>query len=304
MPAVSVIVNLFNGRATLAETLNSVLAQTFTDWELIVWDDASTDGGGEVVRQYSDPRLRYVRSPAHVSLGEARRAAVALATGEWIAFLDQDDLWLPDKLELQLARAAECPDAALLYGRTVRFYPSGGERDYDQAHEYLALPEGDIFRELFAAGCFIAMTSAMFRRSAIEAVGGIPESIRIIPDYWLYTAVAQRFPAAAVQTVVCRYRMHGNSASHRHVIAVHEEALRLMDMWRDSVPSNILAQCKRLHSTQIALAEMRAPASLARGLRRLLGEGSVVSQLARPFLYVFHVARRNLIPPYWKRAAR
>jgi glycosyltransferase involved in cell wall biosynthesis len=300
MPAVTVILNLYNGSATLAEAINSVLAQTFGDWELLIWDDCSTDDSAGVVRRYTDQRIRYGRSDTPIPLGRARQRAIECARGEWIAFLDQDDVWLPRKLELQLALAHEKPEAALIYGRAVRFYPSGSERDYDQAHEYAYLPEGDIFRDLFTKSCFIAMSSAMFRHSALEAIGGIPNSIAIIPDYYLYTAITRRFRAAAVQQVVCRYRMHEGSTQQRNAIAVHEEALHLMNMWRDEVGPEVFAGCCRHHSTQIALAEMREPSTLFRGLRRLFVEGSVVSQLVRPFTFVFHLVRRNVMSPYWK----
>jgi len=300
MPRVSVIINLYNGTATLADAIDSVLVQTFADWELIVWDDCSTDGGAEILKSYADDRIRYFRSDQQVPLGQARQRAIRMARGDWIAFLDQDDVWLPHKLERQLALAQEKPDVALIYGRTVRFYPNGAERDYDQAHEYAYLPEGDIFADLFIKSCFIAMSSAMFRRSAVEAIGGIPSSITIIPDYFLYTAIARRFPAAAVQEVVCRYRMHASNTSHVTTLRVHQEALGLMDTWRDSVDPAVLAHCRRHHSTQIALAEMRTPATFFRGLRRLLMDGSVISQLLRPFYYTIHLARRIIFPPYWK----
>jgi hypothetical protein len=143
-------------------------------------------------------------------------------------------------------------------------------------------------------------TRTMFRHTALETIGGIPDSIAIIPDYYLYTAIARRFPAAAVQQVVCRYRMHSGSTQQRNAIAVHEEALRLMNMWRDEVGPEVLAGCCRHHSTQIALAEIRNPGTLFRGLRRLFVEGSVVSQLVRPFTFVFHLVRRNVMSPYWK----
>ena len=301
MTAVSVIVNVYNGRATLAEAIDSVVAQTFSDWELLVWDDCSGDGSGEVLRSYDDPRIRYFRSEVQISLGQARQAAIDMAAGEWVAFLDQDDLWLPQKLERQMARVRERPEAALVYGRAVRFYPNGAERDYDQAHEYSLLPEGDIFTSLFARSCYIAMSSAMFRRSALTAIGGVPDSIRIIPDYYLYTAVARRFPAAAVQEAVCRYRMHQESTSQRSAFAMHEEAIRLMGMWQGDVSPGILAKCMSHHSTQMALAEMGSSSTFLRGLRRLVSEGSLLSQLVRPFYYVFHRVRRNLVTPKWKR---
>jgi glycosyltransferase involved in cell wall biosynthesis len=301
MPAVSVVINLYNGRATLAEAIASVLGQTFGDWELVVWDDASSDGGSEIVAQFKDERIRYIGAEEHVPLGQARQAAIVATGGEWVAFLDQDDVWLPRKLERQMECARENPEAGLIYGRAVRFYPNGRERDYDQAHEYRPLPEGDIFTTLFTESCYIAMSSAMFRRAAIDAVGGVPESIRIIPDYYLYTAVARRYAAAAVQEPVCRYRVGAGSASQNSAIAMHEEALRLMEMWRGEVDPAVLAKCKRHHSTQMALAEMRGPATFSRGVRRLVADGSVMSQVARPFWFVFHLVRRNTLKPWWKR---
>ena len=304
MPAVSVIVNLYNGKATLAETIESVLAQSFADWELLVWDDCSSDDGAEVVERYTDPRIRYFRSHVQIPLGQARQSAIEMTDGDWVAFLDQDDLWLPQKLERQLSVAERHPEAALIYGRTVRFYPNGSERDYDQAHEYALLPEGDIFLSLFQDSCYIAMSSAMFRRSALEAIGGIPSTIRIIPDYYLYLAVSQRFPVAAVQEVVCRYRMHRTNASQVTAVAVQEEALRLMNSYRDSVDGQLLANCKRQHSTQLALAEMRRRDSFSRGLARLFTDGSPSSQLLRPFYFVFHLVRRNLAPPEWKKSSK
>lgn len=303
MPAVSVIVNVFNGEGTLAAALDSVLAQTYPDLELLVWDDCSSDGSAEIVTRYNDSRIHYVHSDVQVSLGRARQAAIHATSGEWIAFLDQDDLWLPHKLEQQLALAKSHPLVGLIYGRTVRFYPNGNERDYDQAHEYSALPEGDIFRSLFSDSCYIAMSSAMFRRSAIEAIGGIPREIGLIPDYYLYTAVSRRFPAVAVQQVVCRYRMHAANTSQSNAIAMHEEALRLMEMWRNDVDAGVLDKCNRHHSTQIALSEICTAGRFRKGVLRLVAQGSLWSQLVRPFWYAFHFLRRNVVPPYWKRAA-
>ena len=143
MPLVSVIINVLNGAATLPEAVDSVLVQTFSDWELIVWDDCSSDGVDEILARYPDARIRYFRSNFQVPLGQARQRAINLARGEWIAFLDQDDLWLPRKLQRQLSLVSDSSNVALVYGRTVRFYPGGMERDYDQAHEYAYLPEGD-----------------------------------------------------------------------------------------------------------------------------------------------------------------
>jgi glycosyltransferase involved in cell wall biosynthesis len=302
MPLVSVIVNVRNGASTLAEALNSVMAQTFQDWELIVWDDCSTDESANIVGQYADPRIRYFRSSEDVSLGKARQRAIGIATGECVAFLDQDDIWLPHKLEKQLALMEA--GVGFVYGRTVRFYPSGLERDYDQSHEFQLLPEGDIFSELFVHSCFPAMSSAVFRSTALEVVGGIPDAIDIIPDYWLYVAVARRFPVRAVQEVVCRYRMHAGSMSRTHGINMHTEALWLVGQWAGTLDRKTAALCQRRHQTAIAMEEMHSSRSLRCGIQRLISEGSLRSILLRPFLFLFHLIRRNVRQPYWKKFGR
>src|SRR5580698_1888241 len=105
MPQVSVVINVRNGAATLRAALDSVLAQSFADWELIVWDDRSTDSSASIVGEYRDHRIRYFLSRDDTPLGKARSNAIQKAVGEWIAFLDQDDLWLPHKLEQQMKLA-------------------------------------------------------------------------------------------------------------------------------------------------------------------------------------------------------
>ena len=291
--------NVRNGAATVREAVESVLAQSFADWELIVWDDCSMDNSAGIVQEYRDPRIRYFLSPEDTPLGPARDAAVGKATGEWLAFLDQDDIWLPDKLGKQMA-LANAPDIGMIYGRTVRFYPNGRERDYDQAHEFSYLPEGDIFRDLFTDSCFIAMSSAVIRRSAFAAVGGIPDEAKFIPDYYLYVAVARQYRVKAVQEVVCRYRMHAGNMSQRSSQEVQFEALALVDRWAQYLDPPILKLCHRRHATAIALDEMRHWNTFVGGMRRLVTQGSIGSQLARPFWFLFHIVRRNVRNPYWR----
>ncbi len=173
MPLVSIIMNVRNGAAFLREALDSVMGQTLGDWELIVWDDCSTDDSAKVIGEYDDKRIRYFLSPEDVPLGKARDLAIRQAAGEWLAFLDQDDIWLPHKLEKQMSLAED--GVGIIYGRTVLFYSEHRDlRDYDYAHEFTRLPEGDIFAKLFRDGCFIAMSSAVLRGSAVAEWGGSP----------------------------------------------------------------------------------------------------------------------------------
>lgn len=302
MPAVSIIMNVRNGAATLRATLESALAQTFPDWELIVWDDGSTDDSARVVAEFSDPRIRYLLSPQETQLGQARDAAIRHAQGEWLAFLDQDDVWLPRKLELQL-KLANDPAVGLIYGRTLCFYRDGGQRDYDQFHEFALLPAGDIVAELLGKGCFIAMSSALIRRSAVNKIGGIPAHIHITPDYFLYLAVCSQYSSRAVQQVVCRYRMHPGSMTSLYRRESLEETLRLLDDWRRRISPAAFTRRRARISSALALEDLRHPGTLWHGLRRLIKDGSLIWLAGRPFVHLWRWIRRRLWRPLWKTPA-
>ena len=99
---VSIIMNCYNGEKYLREALESVLAQTYQNWELIFWDNQSTDDSADIFKSYSDDKLKYFYAPKHTLLYEAKNSAIQKASGEFYAFLDVDDWWIPEKLEKQL----------------------------------------------------------------------------------------------------------------------------------------------------------------------------------------------------------
>lgn len=302
MPSVSIIVNVLNGAATLREALDSALAQTHRDWELIVWDDCSSDNSAQIVAGFSDSRIRYILAPEETSLGKARDLAIRQARGQWLAFIDQDDIWLPRKLERQLA-LTDSPQVGLVYGRSVCFNSSGRQRDFDQFHEFSTLPEGDILAELLGRGCFIAMSSVLIRRSAVEQFGGIPADIHIIPDYFLYVATCKQYEARAVQEVVCRYRVHPGSMTESYRHESLQESLALVENWRKQLTPNAFAKRRARISTALALEELRHWKTWRQGVRRLLYGGSLLWLAGRPFVHLWRILRRRLQRPYWKRSA-
>ena len=222
------------------------------------------------------------------------------AQGEWLAFLDQDDIWLPRKLELQIA-LTDSPQVGLVYGRTVCFYPSGRQRDYDQFHEFRDLPEGSIFAELLGGGCFIAMSSAMVRRSAVVETGGIPAHIHITPDYFLYLAVSRRHSARAVQQVVCRYGVQPGNMTSLYRRESLEETLWLIESWGDQFPRRAVARRYASVSTALAVEEMRHWKSMAQGAKRLLRSGSLWWLARAPFIRFWRIVGRRLRQPYWRK---
>ena len=104
---VSVLMNCFNGQRYLQKALDSILAQTYQNWELIFWDNQSEDKSAEIFKSYKDKRFKLFYSSKHTILYEARNKAIQKANGDLIAFLDTDDYWLPEKLEKQIIKLEE-----------------------------------------------------------------------------------------------------------------------------------------------------------------------------------------------------
>ena len=115
-PLVSVIMNCFNGEKYLRGAIDSVISQTYKNWEIIFWDNQSNDKSAKIFKDYKDDRLKYYCADSHIEiLYRARNYALKKANGEFIAFLDVDDWWLPEKLEKQIPLFND-PDVGLVYG--------------------------------------------------------------------------------------------------------------------------------------------------------------------------------------------
>ena len=177
------------------------------------------------------------------------------------------------------------------------------ERDYDHRHEFTDLPEGDIFEALFSDSCFVSMSSAMLRRSLVNALGAIPDEIETCPDYWLFLAVTANNPARAVQTVVCRYRVHPGSMSRQRARRVDEEMLWLLDQWQWRLPADLVAWRRRVLNTLLAFEDLRRPGHRWSGLARLWREGSLPYLLSRPAARAWRSVRRTVATPRWRLAA-
>jgi peptidoglycan/xylan/chitin deacetylase (PgdA/CDA1 family)/GT2 family glycosyltransferase/2-polyprenyl-3-methyl-5-hydroxy-6-metoxy-1,4-benzoquinol methylase len=206
---VSVIIPAHNASATLAESLNSLQAQTFRDWEAIVVDDGSTDATLAIAESFAqlDARIHAVRQPPQ-GVSTARNNGVREARFDWILFLDADDWLLPSHLKrlTDTLRSESCLDA--VHCGWVFVGPEGkfiGER--------YCIPHGNLF-EAFARYCAVAIHACIVRRSLVEAVGGFDASLRTCEDWDLWQRIVRsgaRF--GMVHEVLACYRIRPNSAS-------------------------------------------------------------------------------------------
>jgi glycosyltransferase involved in cell wall biosynthesis len=208
-PRVSVVVPAYNCAAYLADTLRSVLAQTVTDFELVVVDDGSTDGTFDAARSFeADPRVRCHRLP-HGGVAAAKNACVRLSTAPLLAFLDGDDLWKPHKLERQLAALDSDPDAGAVITR--RSILRGGAESPDRA---TVLHRGDILRPVFRHN-FICYSTVLIRRAVLDHVGGFDERLPLSVDYDLWLRVASHYRFAVVDEELVAYRTGHQNLSSR-----------------------------------------------------------------------------------------
>jgi len=220
-PLVSIIMNCYNSDRFLKEAIDSIYAQTFLDWEIIFWDNASTDSSGEIARSYDD-KLKYYRAENTTPLGEARNLAIEKAVGKYLAFLDCDDLWLEDKLQAQMEIfSKEDEDLGFVYGRSEKFYSNGRWKN-QVFRKGENLPEGRIFNELIKEN-FVPFLSGVINKEKFIACGGFPKHFKNSTDYYIFLNLAQRYRVRAVQDVCCMYRIHeGNLSRSQRVIAAKE----------------------------------------------------------------------------------
>lgn len=186
MPQISVIIPAYNADRTIRETIESVQQQTFQDFELIVINDGSKDRTVEVVQSINDERLK-IFSYENGGVCVARNWGIAHANGEFIAFLDADDLWTPDKLELQVAALKQHPEAGVAYSWT--YFMDVDERG--QASSFLPSPSyafaGNVHKRLLVSDFVHSGSNTLVRRQAIESVGGFDPACAGCADwdYWL-----------------------------------------------------------------------------------------------------------------------
>jgi len=199
---VSVIIPTYNRAQLLPRAINSVLRQTVADrCDIVVIDDGSTDDTSTVVARYGD-RLQYIRQP-HRGVSAARNVGIRASDGEFVAFLDTDDEWTPDKTERQLAALERWPDAVLVTGRAIARYRDGRLRVHAAPPIQCDRPV-DLAPLLFAEN-FMPTPTVMVRRRVLEETELFPEELLRSDDYYLWVDLACRGPGVYVDALVAYY---------------------------------------------------------------------------------------------------
>jgi len=252
-PLVSVVMPAYNQAEYLRLAIASALGQTVTDLEVVVIDDGSTDHTRAVCESFGDPRLRYRYQENDGTWGlGARNLAMMEARGEWIALLDQDDIWMPDKLARQLDAAARDPAVGLVFC-LARFIDDGGRHTSDQR---LDVPEGDVYPKLLVQNWYYASTG-MFRRRLLP-IAGLPAHGAGSGDYQLWLALSRHTRVAVVREFLCDYRFHAENYS-MSLLERPEGMLRwAMNQWRlISMNQPLLSPDRPDHQDALQVAKRR-----------------------------------------------
>ncbi len=190
LPNVSVIIPTYNRYTLLCEAIASVRAQTFTDYELIVVDDGSTDNTPSLA---DDPDLRYLAPQRTGMPGASRNRGAAAARGEYLAFLDSDDLYLPEKLKKQTDLLDAQPEIPLVHTRELWKRGEKTVSQKGQKHQR----EGDIFADALWK-CTIGPSTVMMRKTVFETLGGFDETLEVAEDYEFWLRLTARYPVAYI----------------------------------------------------------------------------------------------------------
>ncbi len=206
MPTISVIVPAYNAEKTVLETIKSVQQQTFSDFELIVINDGSTDKTLELLNTVNDSRIKVFSYP-NGGVSIARNRGITQASGEFIAVLDADDLWTPDKLELQLAALQQNPEAGVAYSWAY-YMDEQGKSSQPSEPVYF---EGNVYAQLLVNDFVVSCSNCLIRRQAVESVGEFDPEVAGAADWDYWLRLAFNWPFVVVPKHQVYYRISSGS---------------------------------------------------------------------------------------------
>ena len=302
MSTISVIVPAYNAERTILETINSVQQQTFSDFELIVINDGSTDRTLELLHTVNDPRLKVFSYP-NGGLSVARNRGITQASGEFIAFLDADDLWTPDKLELQLAALRQHPKAGVAYSWNYCM-DEKGEFFYADNSNFFT---GNIYAQLLLENFIVNGSNCLIRRQAVESVGEFDPAVAGSADWDYWLRLALHWPFVLVPKHQVFYRMSSGSMSanvefmERCNLRVIEKAFQAAPPEMQSLKNQSLARTYRylahMYWTRVGTADAAKQAAQKLWMAIRLYPPILRDRWARNLLFKLLLIR--VISPKW-----
>lgn len=235
-PIVSVIIPVYNGERYLAETIESVIAQTEVNWEIIAVNDGSTDNSQAILQEYAKkiPDRIKVITVENGGVSRARNTAVAAARGTYVAFLDQDDLWAPRKLGHQVEMFSRDKNLGISF-TNVMFIDEKGSVLRENVLKLGVKHRGNVFEYLIFEN-FIGISSVMLKKKLYVRIGGFDPRFSLAEDYDFLLKVTQESSVDYIDEPLLLYREHDESGTHTKIDRLIDEALSISTHWKRQKP--------------------------------------------------------------------
>ena len=211
-PLVSIIMNCHNGGKFLEQSVNSIISQTYKNWELIFWDNDSKDDSKKIITKFPDKRIKYFKSKKFNRLYKSRNLAIQNANGEFISFLDTDDLWQKDKLEKQINFFSKNKDYEIVYSN-YNIYDESKKKRFIKFKK--VLPSGMVFKQLlrnYTVGIVtICLRSNLFKDNSFN------DNFDIIGDFDLFLKFSENKKIGYMHDILAEYRLHKSNLSKKKI---------------------------------------------------------------------------------------
>jgi len=255
-PKVSVIMNCLNSEAYIRQAIESIYSQTYENWEIVLFDNASTDRTAEIAKRF-DKKLCYFRNDTTVPLGQARNLALRQAKGEFIAFLDSDDSWHPTKLEKQIPLFYNDPSVGLVFSDTILTYQGQHRSTTKFKENNFSSIKGNMFSELLK-NYSIPMLTVVIRREVLQALDEwFDNSFQCCDDYDFFLRVVYKWDCDYVNEPLANCLIHNEAVTVKFHQYAAVERLKSLDKFRLKYPGfeeQYEDEIKKLHK-QIAYVQ-------------------------------------------------
>ena len=231
----------FNSEKYLHETIESIISQTYNNWEIVVINDGSTDKTEEIIFSYKQRGIPIIyHKQLNQGFATARNKAIELAQGDWIAIIDHDDICLPNRLEIQVDQILHHSQVKLFFANTIHF----SDENHTLRHQYdrfnpniLNLSKGESANHLLSHGCFIDSEAVIFNKKAAQKINGFDARYKYVVDYDFFIRMGLDYDMFTSKETVSKWRVHAEQATQKmgNLIYLEEKSIFMNYFTHDQI---------------------------------------------------------------------
>ena len=299
-PLISVVIPTYNRSSLVSKAIASVLGQTFTNIEIIVVDDSSTDATSDILTAQFAGKIIYLQHQHNSGLSAARNTGIKASRGEYVAFLDDDDEWLPEKLKLQIQIIQQNTAVGLVYCGYTQVAENGSViRQIRPEKRGFILP--DLLEDNYITG---SASAVLIKREVLDKAGYFDENLTACEDWDLWIRIARRCPIDYTDNILVAYKIHADNM-HKDLFKMEQNTARVLDKYRSLMDEKI--RNRRFYRHYISFAWQHYKAGNTEEFRRLLYNALDIEPVANDlFDYTGNIQEQektffDMFAAYWER---